>query len=184
MLLRIAILLVAAGTTLAVITGSFPGWENLTKYMPDIVVIECKPATNSPRHWLDGLVQSDGEVISVLKGGMKPGPMKLASWHQPWEGHFYLLFGNCQSNYVPQTIIAVQSFEVIPLQSKFRTNDFTGKKLDVKIQMLLQYRYEDPVHMTVVPFKTSGDIKLQSDPTCFPSALTSAPPVTTLPAHE
>ena len=82
---------VAVGTAMAVIISPFTGWDDLTRKSPDIVIARCATTPN-PTVIGDGMISSDVEVLSVLKGDTKPGVAHMVSQYWPHQHERFLMF--------------------------------------------------------------------------------------------
>jgi hypothetical protein len=141
--LRLA-LVVAAVTVMAVPIQPFTSWRDLTERAADISIARCSKTpdpfnmkTNGVGIDMEGgLIESDIEVLFVLKGATNVGPTRLLSQYWPRQGENYLIFssghvGSCQ---------AIEPYRVVPLGTYFPTNVLAGKPLEQQIQVVLQYR--------------------------------------------
>jgi hypothetical protein len=155
-ILKLTVFLVAT-SALAVVTMPFPGWEQLTKKSPDIIIARCEKTpelfevqdNGVVRETVGGLIESDIKVISVLKGETHQGAMpleqprlgsaRLSSWYRPRQSEYYLIFSICYSGEYQ----AFEKYKMIPLGLDFSTNVLSGKTLDEQIQTLLQKRLDD-----------------------------------------
>jgi hypothetical protein len=126
---------------LGVILLPFNGWKDLAEKSPDIVIVQC--TTNpAPGPIMDGMIWSDIEVISVLKGEGRTGLSRMVSQYRPHAGERFLLFGGYQSNELYQAYNATESYRVIPLAFYFSTNALAGKTLDQQIRLIVEHRLE------------------------------------------
>ena len=91
------VLLVAVSTAMAVIILPFTSWNDLTRQSPDIIIARCVTTPN-PTVLGDGMVWSEIEVQSVLKGDTKPGSEQMVSQYWPRQGERFLMFAVYQSN--------------------------------------------------------------------------------------
>ncbi len=138
--------LAIAATSMAVMTQPFSGWGNLKKKSPDIIIVRCtktpsRLSVNSGGLVLEikgGVIRSDVEVISVLKGTTNVGPVLLKSTCWPRQGELYLVFSIRQDNVCQ----AIESYRIVPLGIDFSTNMLAGQSCDQQIKMLLQYRLD------------------------------------------
>ncbi|MGA2750689.1 MAG: hypothetical protein ABSG59_18105 [Verrucomicrobiota bacterium] len=121
----------------------FPGWQTLES-TSDVIVARCLQ-TPDPFHsktnnfYIDPvMINSDMEIVSVLKGGTKPGPVLLASEYWPRQGEYYLIF----AIYSDGSYTAVAPYRIVPLGAAFNTNVLKGKRLDENVRLLLRYRLD------------------------------------------
>jgi hypothetical protein len=137
----IALLLATISSAFAVILGPFTSWDDLTRKSPDIIIARCT-ATPEPAFIADGLIWSDIEVTSVLKGDTKPGKARMVSQYWPHQGERFLMFSIYQSNGHYQAYNAPETYRIVPLDRYFTTNGLSGKTLNEQIQFMLQHRLE------------------------------------------
>ncbi len=139
--LTLAILVIGLAAS-ATIFQEFLGWKPLVEYSPEIVIAKCIPTvnvtTNKPMPTTDSLNRVSIDVVSVLKGGTKPGISRLLTWYETKPGEYYLLFAQ-----YPESYHAYEEYRVIPIGKQFNTNDLSGKTLSAQIRMLLQRRLDD-----------------------------------------
>ena len=128
-------------------TLSFPGWGALTQSSPDIIIARCT-MTPDPLNEktngigidiVDGLINSDIEVISVLKGATNTGPARLYSQYWPRQSEYYLIFADYHDGYYQ----ACEAYRIMPLGVYFYTNSIAGKPLDKQLQILFKHRLDD-----------------------------------------
>ena len=137
----IALLAIATGG-LAVWMLSFTSWDDLTKRSSDIIIARCE-ATAEPKVVGDGMVESDIQVISVLKGNTKRGSAKMFSQYTPRQGERFLMFSTYQSNEFYRGYNATETYRIVPLGRDFVMDKLAGKKLEEQIQLVLSNRLED-----------------------------------------
>ncbi len=83
----------------------------------------------------DGVIQSDIEVVSVLKGDTKPGVSRLVStYFLPQQGHYYLIFGH----YFRRHYQAMEDFRVVPIGLRFEPEMIAGQAFEQQINTLLR----------------------------------------------
>lgn len=146
-LISLLLLLISAVTVKAFLTTKFPGWDALTENSQSILIVQCTKSpvrmqitngvvTMNPTR---GVVKSDVEIVSTLKGLSSPygTPVNLTSEYWPYQGERYLLFANV---YDGSNCQALDLYRVIPLGHFFETNVLTDKPLRDQIHLLLQYR--------------------------------------------
>jgi hypothetical protein len=131
-------------TTLGIIMVPFTNWRSLIDHTPDIVLASCTK-TPDPYHVFqdgiqidmrDGLIDSEIEIVSVLKGRTNLGPAKLTSQFWPRQGENYMVFSIFHNG----TYNAIEPYSVVPLGVHFDTNIITGTNLDQQVRSLLRYR--------------------------------------------
>ena len=92
----------------------------------------------------DGMIRSDIEVMSVLKGDTKQGTARIVSQYWPRQGERFLMFATYQSN---QLYNATETYRIVPIGRDFPTHELTGETLvvhlsyprDVKEDFLKQF---------------------------------------------
>jgi hypothetical protein len=136
------VLLAAVSTATAVFISPFTSWDDLTTKSPDIVVARCL-TTPDPRVVADGMIWSEIEVTSVLKGDTKPGATRMVSQYTPYQGERFLMFATYQSNKLYHAYNATEWYRIVPLGRYFLTNALSGKSLEDQIQTVLRSRLED-----------------------------------------
>jgi hypothetical protein len=140
---RIALTLLAtASTASAVILHPFVSWDDLTQKSPDIVVARCT-STPAPKIISDGMIWSEIEVLTVLKGDTKPAPAKMCSQYRPHQGEQFLIFSTYQSDETYRAYNAAETYRIVPMDRHFQTADLTGRPLPIQIQIVLSRRLDD-----------------------------------------
>jgi len=137
----IVVLLAAAGAFAGAILP-FTSWDDISKKSPDIIIARCT-ATAPDGPIGNGMVWSDIEVVSVLKGDTKPGMARMVSQHAPRQGERFLMFSTYQSNDLYKAYNAAETYRVVPLGRNFLTNELSGKALDEQIKLVLRHRLEE-----------------------------------------
>jgi len=137
------VLLLAAGcSALAVGIAPFTSWDDISRKSPDIIIARCTLTTpDGPIG--NGMIWSDIEVLSVLKGETKPGVARMVSQYAPRQGERFLMFSTYQSNDLYRAYNATETYRVVPLGRYFVTDELTGKALDEQVKLLLQHRLEE-----------------------------------------
>jgi hypothetical protein len=136
-----------ASAAMAVVTQPFSGWDNLTMMSSDIVIARCSRTPNRLNigkggaviELKDGMLQSDIEVVSILKGATNLGPAQLSSRYWPRQSELYLIF----STHAEGFYHAPESYRVIPLGMDFPTNALAHQSLDEQIRTVLSYRLRE-----------------------------------------
>jgi hypothetical protein len=125
-----------------------PTWDRLTEGSPDIVIAQCtrtpdpfnmKITNGITIDMRDGLIDSDIEVVSILKGATNLGLARLTSQYWPRQGESYLIF----ADYHAGVFQAYESYRVVPLGMRFSTNSIAGKPLDEQLQTLFKLRVDN-----------------------------------------
>lgn len=146
MALIIGTAILLSGSVFAYTTFEFPGWLSLEQKSHDIILVKCA-ATPDPYTAgkggaeldMRGLINSELEIISVLKGATNSGSVKLTSEFWPKQGEFYLVFASYHDGFYQ----AFEPYRIVPLGTHFLTNNLAGKGLDEQIRMLLQMRLNE-----------------------------------------
>jgi hypothetical protein len=122
-------------TAVAVVTEPFSNWANLQRSSTDIFLAQCAKTAHFEQS-AAGIVETEMNVLLVLKGVQPLGAATLRSTCSPSQEVYYLIFAQ---NHGPE-FQAAESYRVIPLGLRFSTNVVAGKKLDEQIQSLLEVR--------------------------------------------
>jgi hypothetical protein len=130
-------------TAMAVAIAPFTSWNDLTQKSSDIVIARCTATTPDTTPVEDGMIWSDIEVLSVLKGDTKPGVARMVSQYWPRQGEQFLMFSVYQSNQLYQAYNATETYRIVPLGRYFLTSELAGKPLDKQIQLVFQSRLDD-----------------------------------------
>jgi hypothetical protein len=140
------LLLTSVATAIALLTVSFPGWDQLTEGSPDIIIARCTktplPVETPYQIQIDLVVHSDIEVVSILKGvtngvaseRLTLGPTVLRSMYWPRQGEYYLIFSSYHEGYHQ----AIEDYRVIPLGLRVPADAIAGKPLDEQLQILFK----------------------------------------------
>lgn len=140
------ILGLAATIALAMRLIPFTSWGDLIDNSPEICIARCTAtldfisASNKPTVFMDNIVGSDIEVVSVLKGVSEPGSSHLLSQYWPYRGEYFLMFANYQKDQFNAGYTAIQSYRIVPLDHNFKTNLLEGKTLNEQVQFILSRR--------------------------------------------
>ena len=117
----------------------FSSWDETKNTSHDIVIVSCgKPIiTKLPPHtYITGVPKVDSEVqiILVLKGTNRLGLARLQTDHELRQGENYLVFGNFRD----RLYTSREEFRIVPLGEARSTNYLSGKPLDEQIKLLFQ----------------------------------------------
>jgi hypothetical protein len=138
----------------AFVTYDFPGWDELIRLSPEIVIVSCKHSPESSRlidgkenpnpmlvGRMGGVTLTDVEVVSRLKGTTAEigSTLTLFSQYRPDQGDFYLLF---VTEFQGTNCFALDNYRVVPLGYSFKTNLLQGKDLEQQVQFMIQYRLD------------------------------------------
>jgi len=152
--IRVAVLLTMAAGALAIPVMEFKSWDDLTQRSPEIILARCTAtrdfilATNPLPIVIDGMIDSDIEVISVLKGNSKPGLSRMATQYWPYRGQYFLVFANNEKDQFNIGYTAIEPYRVIPLGHFFYTNQLAGKTLAQQVELILKHRLEELASVT------------------------------------
>src|ERR1035438_7067219 len=111
-------LLAVASSAFAVFILPFTSWNDLSIKSPVIIIARCT-TTPEPTIISDGMIWSDIEVMSVLKGDTKPGMARMVSQYGPRQGERFLMFSTYQSNELYRAYNATETYRVVPLGRYF-----------------------------------------------------------------
>ena len=145
---KIIVLVIATAgfTAAAFLTMPFPGWDILTQKSQDIIIARCSstPAQLNVKTngiWIDqdGLIESEIQVVSVLKGATTSNPARLSSQYWPRAGEHYLIFAHYHDGFYQ----ALETYRIIPLGAYFSTNTIAGKPLTQQLQILFKRRIRE-----------------------------------------
>jgi hypothetical protein len=138
-LYTIALILIATGSLCARILNPFINWDSLIEDSSNIIIARCT-ATPQFSGVMFHAVESDIEVISVLKGNSPPGASHMQSWYLPHQGERFLIFARFYDN---SNYIASETYQIVPLNRDFNTNDLAGKTMNEQIQLIFRSRLKD-----------------------------------------
>jgi hypothetical protein len=143
-LIATALLCCAMGS-MAYVIFPFSGWPWLKAKSRDIIVARCNATPEIEPVGPDGvalnlrgLIKSDIQILSVLKGTTNSGTAQLLSKYWPRQRDCYLIF----ANYSDGVYQATEEYRIIPLGLNFSTNLIAGKPLDEQIRAVLRYRLD------------------------------------------
>ena len=136
------VVLLAAVSAFAIAVVPFTSWDDISKKSPDIIIARCT-ATTPDGPIVNGMIWSDIEVLSVLKGDTKPGMARMVSQHAPRQGERFLMFSTYQSNDLYRAYNATETYRVVPLGGNFLTSELSDKALDEQIKLVFRHRLEE-----------------------------------------
>lgn len=128
--------LVLATAVMAVKTLPFPGWGDVQETSSDIIIARCLKTTESPSGGFQGLIDSDINIIMVLKGKTNQAIVNLRSLYWPRPNVQYAIF----SKFHDGVYDAIEPYRIIPLGTYFPTNMLTGKNLNEQITAIFKWR--------------------------------------------
>jgi hypothetical protein len=142
----LCLLFAIGGVALAVIVMQFAGWDELTKISSNIIIVKCNRSTSEDAGKIydieGGMVESDVNVVEVVKGAAKIGPDHILSQTYLFQGDYYCLFATKGSYGTDEVYCAIEPYRVINLGSSFSSNILSGKSLDEKMQTILKWRLD------------------------------------------
>lgn len=152
--LSIIVVVLMASSVFAIFINKFTSWDDLIEQSPNIIIARCTSTlgtakSEKPIAIVDGVIYSDIEVISVLKGNAKPGQARLASQYWPYQGEEFLLFANYENDQIYKGYTAIESYRVVPMSRYSSANDYLltkvlpGKTLREQVQLILNHRLKD-----------------------------------------
>ena len=138
-------LLACTCAVMAYVMLPFPGWSALEHKSHDIIIARCN-VTPDPtavgkdgvERNLRGLIESEIQIISLLKGITNSGAAQLKSEYWPRQGEYYLVFADYNYGFYE----AHEPYRIICLGTYSPTNMLAGKSLNEQIRALLQYRLD------------------------------------------
>jgi hypothetical protein len=147
-----AIFIVSAISSLGYVTIEFPGWAELTRISPHVVIVKCKSSPEST-HVINGVMNpnpmttgrmggvtlSDIEIVCNLKGTNSEATSSLTLWseYRPCQGDEYLLFATDMKG---TNVYALDIYRIVPLGHSFDTNSLKSLNLKQQVKVMLEYR--------------------------------------------
>jgi hypothetical protein len=147
--LFVTVLLATAVAALATLVANFKSWDDLIDRSPEIILARCVAtrdfisATNTLPVVSGAMIDSEIEVILILKGDSKPGFSRLASRYWPYRGQYFLVLPNYGKDQNNIGYTAIEPYRVIPLEHFFDTNQLAGKTLKEQVQLIRRRRLEE-----------------------------------------
>jgi hypothetical protein len=125
----------------AVIITLFTDTDTFLRRAKDIVVAECIAVPAPEAGWVD-LRAVEVDILKVLKGGRKPGRLRIATNHSMKPHTTYLL---CSAvGWALETdFLAIDELSVVPLPPTFQVNELTDKDLQEQVQYIFSRRLFD-----------------------------------------
>ena len=117
----------------------FPGWNSVKQKSPNIIIARCLKTASGPETDISGLIESDVQIVSVLKGRTNLGLARLTSTYWPRQGEQYLIF----SIFHDEVYQASESYRIVPLGTYLPPDLFSDKTLDAQIQTLFRRRLDN-----------------------------------------
>jgi hypothetical protein len=150
------ILFALTATALGVPIQPFSSWQALVERSPGIIMARCTktpPLVQFDTNGIeidrrDGIVDSDIEVIRILKGETNSGieriepaslgAARLSAQYWPYQGEYYAVFGILYDG----SYQATESYRIIPLGHNFPAKSLAGKTLDEQVKFILKWRLD------------------------------------------
>ena len=137
----------AAISVMALIVEEYQGWSVLQNKSPAIIIARCK-STPEWMHYTNGtvsfnptfgIVQSEMEIVSVLKGtNIAAGTtVTFGSEYWPRQAENYLIMAQSFNGVLCR---ANEDYRVVPLGIIFTMDPLKGKTVDEQIRFMLQSR--------------------------------------------
>ena len=143
--IRIIVLFAATATAFGMYAIEFNSWDDLIEQSSDIIIARCTatigaPVTSKPIAIMNGIIPSDIQVVSVLKGNTKPGPSCMASQYWPSRDAQFLVLANYESDQIYTGYVAIENYRIVPLNRDFQTSELSGKTLTEQVKLILSSR--------------------------------------------
>src|SRR5581483_432299 len=163
----------------AFLTGIFPGWDNLIAQSPDIVIARCV-ATQDRSNLLGASfaapVLSQIEVLSVLKGNLKTGPLQLRSLYWPHPGDYFLAFSGYTLTPSNNVFNAIEEYRILPMQRLISSNQLAGNSLQEQVRIIVRQRAEDLDREIAHAKEEKDSMEGRVKPLVFPGSSTNKSP--------
>jgi hypothetical protein len=139
-------------TTTAALTipiTEFTSYDELTANSPEIIIARCASTvdflstTNKIAIIVDGVIKSDIEVVSVIKGTPNSGLAELGSEYWPYRGEYLLVFADYRKDEYNRGYTAIEEHRVIPLGHNFWTNQLAGKTVEEQVNLIFKMRLDN-----------------------------------------
>lgn len=132
-------LCVLSTTAFAVLISPFTSWEDLIAKSPDIVIARCI-ATPEQMIVINGMIWSNIEVMSVIKGDTQQGAARMVSQFGQCHDEQILVFATHESNKTYRGYNATEAYRVVLLDQELRISELAGKTLYQKIELALRHK--------------------------------------------
>ena len=145
----IAMLLLMTTAALTIPITNFKDYDDLVANSPEIIIARCTStldfitASNKMVIVIDGMIDSNIEIVSVLKGTPNPGSAHLGSEYWPYRGECLLVFANDRKDEYNKGYTAIEGYRVIPLGHNFMTNQLAGKTVEEQVNLILKMRLDN-----------------------------------------
>lgn len=150
------------------VTIEFPGWEELARISPYVIIVRCTSSPESPR--LINGIMSHNPLLVGTSGGLTLSDVKMVATLKPQISHpaatssspresaailkagtpltLWSEYWPCQgedyllfvSEFRSTNFDALDLYRVFPLGHSFDTNLLSGKSLNEQVKFMLQYR--------------------------------------------
>jgi hypothetical protein len=102
----------------------------------DIVIAKrVSIAEYGPRAMMDGMYPAQVEVLKVLKGDRKPGPLRIATIHDMTPGETYLI-ANTGGSAFDTDFLSLAELSVVSIPDYFRIDQLDGKGLKEQVHKI------------------------------------------------
>ncbi len=118
----------------AIPIGLFSDTDTHIKRAKDIVTAKCVSIPKQPLTY-DGLYPAEVDVLMILKGDKKRGPLRIATVYPMKPGETYLLSSSGGSA-SGTDFLALPQLSVVPIPSGFDLDQFKGKSTKRQVQIV------------------------------------------------
>jgi hypothetical protein len=139
--LTLTLLLLVNSEAQAIKIAPFTDVDTLVRHAQDIVIAKCTGPVPVGQKFQDGLYPVDVQILTILKGGKKPGKATIATIYPMEVGKIYLLTSLGGSAYGTD-FLAVPELAVVELPHSFRLDDLKDKKVTEQVQAVLRHEIE------------------------------------------
>lgn len=137
-LILLVSLLILCTNAFAIKITKFLNVDTYIRCAEDIVIARIIK-TSEPEKWPDGLYHVNVEILSVLKGTMKPGEKKITTIYSIEEGRRYLL-ANSGGSAFGTDFLAIAELTVIEIPKYFDIGILEGKTLRKQLKLIIEAR--------------------------------------------
>jgi hypothetical protein len=138
----LTLLLLVSSEAQAIKITLFTDTDTFVQRAQDIVVAKCTGPVPNGREYDDGLYPVDVQIVTILKGGKKPGKTTIATIYPMEVGKTYLLTSLGGSAHGTD-FLAVPQLAVVELPHSFRLDDLKGKKVTEQVQAVFAARRQE-----------------------------------------
>jgi len=124
-----------------VIISPFRDTDAFVERAKDIVVAECTsiPAMPPQVARVDGLYVVEVNILKVLKGNRKPGPLRIVTIY-PMDRNITYMLCSLGGNALGTDFLAIPELSVVPLPRTFRIGELEGKAPKEQVHHILSRR--------------------------------------------